>query len=92
MSPGEHFDVGWKVRNTGRLGWDAGTVYFAHSGGTKMDRDDIYYLPDTVSPGNTVALSASMVAPRKAGGHTTMWSLYRGADRFCRVSLTVYVR
>jgi hypothetical protein len=87
----EQFNVGWKVRNTGRLGWDAGTVYFAHSGGTKMDLDDIYYLPDTVSPGNTAVLSASMVAPRKAGGYTTIWSLHRGADRFCRVSLTIYV-
>jgi hypothetical protein len=88
---GESFDVGWKVRNTGRLGWDAGIVYFAYSGGTKMDRDDVYYLPGTVSPGNTAALSASMVAPRKAGGYTTIWSLHRGADRFCRVSLTIYV-
>jgi hypothetical protein len=90
-SPNERFDVGWKVRNTGRLGWDAGTVYFAYSGGTKMDRDDVYYLPDTVSPGNTAALSASMVAPRRDGGYTTIWSLHRGADRFCRVSLTIYV-
>lgn len=91
FDPGESFDVGWKVRNTGRLGWDAGVVYFAYSGGRKMDRDDVYYLPGTVSPGNVAALSASMVAPKKAGGYTTNWSLHRGADRFCRVSLTIYV-
>jgi hypothetical protein len=91
MEPGERFDVGWKVRNTGQLGWDAGMVYFAYAGGRKMDRDDVYYLPGTVSPGNVAALSASMVAPRKAGGYTTIWSLHRGADRFCRVSLTIYV-
>ena len=91
FSPGESFDVGWKVRNTGRLGWDAGVVYFAYSGGRKMDRDDVYYLPGTVSPGNTAALSASMVAPRKPGGYTTIWSLHRGANRFCQVSLTIYV-
>ena len=91
FDPGESFDVGWKVRNTGRLGWDAGVVYFAYSGGRKMDRDDVYYLPGTVSPGNVAALSASMVAPRKAGGYTTIWSLHRGAERFCSVSLTIYV-
>jgi hypothetical protein len=91
FDPGESFDVGWKVRNTGRLGWDAGVVYFAYSGGRKMDRDDVYYLPGTVSPGNVAALSASMVAPRKAGGYTTIWSLRRGAVRFCSVSLTIYV-
>jgi hypothetical protein len=91
FDPGESFNVGWKVRNTGRLGWDAGVVYFAYSGGRKMDRDDVYHLPETVSPSNVAALSASMVAPRKAGGYTTIWSLHRGADRFCQVSLTIYV-
>ncbi len=91
FAPTERFSIGWKVRNSGTLTWDAGSVYFAYFSGSRMDREDLYALPETVDPGNTVALSASMAAPKRPGGYTTTWALRRGDNRFCRVSLTINV-
>jgi Ig-like domain from next to BRCA1 gene len=91
FQPREHFDVGWKVRNTGRLSWDPETVYFAYLSGTKMDLSDVYHLPESVPPDGKAALSASLVAPRREGGYTTVWALRRGDTFFCRMSITINV-
>jgi hypothetical protein len=91
FEPSARFDVGWKVKNTGTLAWEGGSVYFAYFGGSKMDRADVYALPESVPAGAKVALSASLVAPKRPGGYTTTWALRRGESRFCRVSLTIYV-
>ena len=91
VAPREHFDVGWKVRNTGRLTWEPGIVYFAYLRGTRMDRADRYDLPELVFPDGKVTLSASLTAPRKDGTYTTVWSLRRGANFFCLLDLTINV-
>jgi hypothetical protein len=89
--PRVRFDVGWKVSNTGTTAWDPGTVEFTYAGGTKMYRSALVPLQATVNPGDSVALSAEMVTPKNSGKYTTAWSLRRGTDYFCRVSLTIFV-
>lgn len=66
-------------------------MYFAYLAGTRMDLNDVYRLPETVPPDGKVGLSASLVAPRKEGGYTTVWALRRGDNFFCRMSLTINV-
>ena len=83
--------MGWKVRNNGGAAWDPSTVTFAYFSGTKMYQAERYDLPEAVNRGHTVALGASMVAPRNAGSYITVWSLRSGNDSFCRVSLRIIV-
>ncbi len=92
FDPRERFTVGWSVRNDGTATWDAGSVDFEYFSGTKMYRFSPEPLPASVAPHTApVALSADMVAPRNPGNYTTIWTLRRGPDAFCRVSLSIVV-
>lgn len=91
FGPRERFDVGWKVRNNSGTSWDPGTVYFAYFSGTKMYQAPRYDLPTSVSRGDTVALGASMLAPKSSGSYTTVWSLRSGSEDFCHVVLRIVV-
>ncbi len=91
FSPKETFEIGWKVRNTGTLDWDPSSVDFAYYAGTKMYVYSPVPLPATVVAGDEIALGASMVAPRNSGSYTTVWTLRRGGNDFCHVTIRINV-
>jgi hypothetical protein len=87
----ERFEVGWKVKNNGTLTWDPATFMFAYFSGTRMYQAAQYPLPSEAARGDTVALGASMMAPKSSGSYTTVWSLRSGKDYFCYVTLRIVV-
>ncbi len=91
FSPNEHFSAGWKVRNTGSAGWDASDVEFVYVGGAKMYLSTVVHLQEDVEPGNVAILTADMRAPRSQSQYTTAWSLRKGDQYFCRLTLTITV-
>ena len=89
---GQKFTVGWNVRNTGTSAWDANNVEFTYLDGARLYDYPVVQLDTTVSPRQTVVLSARMRAPKNATRSTTYWSLRRGDTFFCRLMLTIYVK
>ncbi len=91
FSPREDFEMGWKVRNNGTSAWDPGSVDFAYFSGTRMYQFSPAHLQTSVDHGDTVALGASLVAPKNSGTYTTVWALRRGNYDFCHVSIRIIV-
>jgi hypothetical protein len=87
----ERFEMGWKVRNRGTLTWDPENVDFVYFSGTRMYQAERFNLPTAVNSGETVALGASLLAPKNSGSYATVWALRRGENRFCHVSLRIVV-
>ncbi len=88
----ERFDISWQIQNTGSATWEPGVVELAYAGGTKMFRYQPVELPHSSPPGDIIALSADMVAPRTPDTYTMFWSLRRGDEFFCRMAVTIKVR
>ncbi len=91
FSPGQHFDMGWMVRNTGSASWDPNEVYFTYYGGTKMYASTPTRLQQVIASGDTVLLVADLVAPKNPAKYTTVWALKQADQFFCQVRLTIYV-
>jgi Ig-like domain-containing protein len=91
FAPKTNFDATWKVKNTGTATWDSGSVDFVYFSGIKMYKNAAYDLQKSVSPGDTISLTAAMIAPKNNGNYTTVWSLQRGNDDFCHVDLKIRV-
>ncbi len=87
----ERFDVGWNITNTGTAPWIPGNVDFAYFAGTKMHKYTPVQLPASVASGETVNVVTDMLAPKAQGKYKAIWSLRRGNDYFCRVSVTINV-
>ena len=91
FKPREHFDVSWKISNNGTATWFPGNVDFAWFGGDKINITQTVSLQGSVAPGDAVGLDVDLVAPKVQGRYKTLWSLRRGTNYFCRVSLLLYV-
>jgi hypothetical protein len=86
------FDAVWEVRNTGSVTWDENNIDFAFFNGDKLHEESVYDLNKTVKSGEAINLIVDMVAPKNEGKYRTVWSLRRGNDDFCRVTLTINVK
>ena len=91
FAPRDRFDMGWWVRNTGTLDWDAATVDFVFAGGSPMHTFPLTHLQKNVLADQKTLLVADMLAPKQTGKYTTIWSLRSGQNFFCQVRLTIYV-
>ena len=91
FSPKEDFEMGWLVRNNGTVTWDPNSIDFAYYSGSKMYLFSPAHLQTSVAHGETVALGASLVAPKASGSYTTVWALRQGTYDFCHVSLRIIV-
>ncbi len=92
FKPKEHFDINWKVLNTGTDGWDPGSVELVYVAGTRTAMSLAIRLEAPADPGEMAGLVAELVAPKNPGTYSTIWSLRRGKDYFCRVGLKFYVQ
>lgn len=91
FAPRDRFDMGWWVRNTGTLDWDAASVDFVFVGGTPMHAFPLTHLGSNVRADQKTLLVADMLAPKQTGKYTTIWSLRSGQNYFCQVRLTIYI-
>ncbi len=89
--PQVKFTTGWNIKNTGTQTWEAGTMQFTYLGGAKLHSTDIFPLPSSVGPGQTIVLSVPMKAPQNSTKYTTYWGLRQGDIFFCRVHVSIYV-
>jgi hypothetical protein len=87
----ERFDMSWLVQNTGTATWEPGVVEFGYAGGTKMYQYQPVPLKHSSPPGDVTTLYADLLAPKTPNVYTTIWSLRRGDEYFCRVSVTIKV-
>lgn len=71
--PGESFTKTWKIYNAGSCTWDTDYALTFVSG-EDMDGEDTY-LDEEVSPGETVSISVSMVAPTTEASYTGYWRM-----------------
>lgn len=92
MSKNATFTATWTVRNTGQATWSSNNVDFVYVQGAKLATVKAADLPKTVSPGGSVKLSLSMVAPNAANTYKTVWTLQQGKTSFCRLTLTIVVK
>ena len=91
FKPKENFEPGWKITNTGTAPWLPGNVDFAYFSGSKMHKYTPVPLQINVDPGDTTVVTVEMAAPKSEGTYKATWSLRRGNDYFCRVSVSIYV-
>jgi hypothetical protein len=83
FSPGQDFDMVWKLKNTGLNTWTR-HYSFEHVSGEPTQK---YYseinLKDPVPPGGIGVLTVDMVAPIKPGIYRTEWAMVDNTnDRF----------
>lgn len=72
--PGEEFVKIWQLRNAGTNTWteEYGLAFF---GGAQMAGPAVVYLTGNVSPGDTVEIPVSLVAPQDGGNHIGYWKM-----------------
>jgi hypothetical protein len=88
----QDFQTIWTVANSGRKTWDATSVDFLYSSGTKLGKSKAADLPKTVEPGEAVTLKISMTAPNHSGSFSTVWILRIGQNEFCTMSVNIVVQ
>jgi heat shock protein HslJ len=77
LLPGQPFQKGWRVRNSGTCAWDGtyslvpagGNVPAARMGGTPV------FVQGTVDPGQTYDFWANLVAPLAPGTYQEFWTM-----------------
>ena len=76
FTPGQDFDGKWTLKNVGTTTWTVGYEYRAPGGkDDPLGLANIYTLPKSVKPGETITLAVDMEAPSKAGMYTSEWEL-----------------
>jgi hypothetical protein len=72
--PGEAFVKTWRLKNVGTCTWSTsgGLVFFS---GAQMGSTSTVFFPRSVSPGQMVDLSVTLVAPQNAGTYQGFWML-----------------
>ena len=74
MQPGDTFTKVWRLQNVGTCTWtkDYKAVLFSGDG---MSAPSVVQMPEVVSPGETVDISADMIAPETEGTYQGNWKL-----------------
>lgn len=75
LSPGQEFDMVWKVENTGTNTWDKDDYTFRYSSGREIHKYDEYALREDVSPGERYDFIVDMAAPSEKGSYSLAWKL-----------------
>lgn len=91
-NPRVEFKVRWRLRNIGRQVWDGINVDFVYDFGDRFHKTASYDLQKTIEIGDVAEMFVDMQAPKDPGTYTTHWALKIGAEKFCKVSLTILVK
>ena len=91
FKPDDNFDAVWTVKNVGSAVWADTDVDYRYKSGDKFHKTEIYDLPETTKPGESVELLVEMNAPDKEGEYKTTWALQRGSNVICTLTLEINV-
>lgn len=91
FKPGDNFDAVWTVKNVGSALWADTDVDYRYKSGDKMHQIEIYDLPESIKPGESIELIVDMNAPDKEGEYKTTWTLQRGSNVICTLTLEINV-
>lgn len=92
MRSRQSFDMAWTVQNSGNAVWHKSATKLVYVGGTKMQtKGDEVSLGNDVGRGKKIKLIVDMNAPRAKGTYSTLWAMYAGNQRFCKLTLTITV-
>ncbi len=73
MTPGQHFDKGWRLRNVGTITWNP-AYHLAFQAGTRMGPLMMVRAP-VVAPAATGVFTVALVAPLKPGRYRSIWQM-----------------
>ena len=78
LKPGQHFDKGWLIQNTGTCNWVAGYTLVQTGGNTNFSAATfiIHYPKDFVMAGAVAEISLSMTAPKQPGTYEAWYQMY----------------
>ncbi len=89
----DDFDLTWTVKNTSNTTWDINSVDYKYVSGTQMHKyGNLYDLPQTVKPGETVKIVVDVLAPNQAGTYAVNWAIVQGKTTLCTLPATIYVK
>lgn len=90
FDPGEQFTKVWQIRNAGTNTWttDYGLAFF---GGAQMSAPTEVPLTANVPPGETVDVSADLVAPESGGTYTGFWKMRNPAGEYFDYAVFVQI-
>jgi hypothetical protein len=89
----EDFDAIWTVKNTSNKNWELSAVDYKFISGSKIHTGaDMFDLPVTVKPGESINIIVDMLAPATAATYAANWALVQGGTTLCTLPLTVIVR
>jgi hypothetical protein len=91
FKPGDNFDAVWTVENTGTAAWDSTEVDYRYDSGDEFHQHDVYDLPTTVEPGESIDIIVDMLAPDDEGEYDTTWVLHRGGQLICTMEIEIEV-
>jgi hypothetical protein len=89
--PNANFDAVWTVKNVGTAVWTDTDVDYRYKSGDKIHEIEIYDLPKSVKPGESIDLTVDMKAPDEEGKYKTTWALQRGSNVICSLTLEINV-
>ncbi len=75
FSPGQDFDMVWRIKNTGTLTWNKRYSFEYVSGAPTYKYYSEIDLKDVIPPGGTAVLTVDMVAPMEPGSYRTEWAM-----------------
>jgi heat shock protein HslJ len=80
LSPGENFQKGWRVRNTGNCTWDSTYLLVPVDGNNPAAIMGGLPVPvqGTVAPGQTYDFWVNLVAPIQPGTYVEFWTMRNG--------------
>ncbi|MCO6449698.1 MAG: META domain-containing protein [Caldilineales bacterium] len=82
LKPGESFNKGWRIRNTGTCTWDSSYVLRYDGGNTNASQmgGQPTAIQGTVAPGGVYDLYVAMIAPQKPDTYVGYWNLTNGEN------------
>lgn len=75
LSPGQDFDMVWKVENTGTNTWDRDDFKLQYASGQKTHKEETYTFREDVDPGDRYDCIVDMVAPSEKGSYSLTWKI-----------------
>lgn len=93
LKPGQSFEKGWLVQNTGTCNWGAGYSLVRVGGNTTFDAPPyvINNAKDFVLAGQVTEITLRMVAPKTPGKYEAHYQLYSNLNEPFGTGLNIYI-
>lgn len=92
FTPGDGFIKSWTIKNTGYCEWNT-NYRLVFLNGNAMGGDAITYLPESVSPGESITLTTNLTAPATSGTYHGEWRVQSDLGiKFARFWVQIVVK